>query len=162
MKSGGTESRGALYCGALICAFVLAKPAVLHAAVEVEPADRAAINSRLDALFGSHLPYDKFLQTLKECTAAHDWRALAALVAYPIRIKIAGERRRISSPEQFLQHANTLLSARVIAAIREQQYVTLFANDRGVMIGDGEIWFSGICGDTRCVDRTIKITAINP
>ncbi len=162
MRSGATESRRALHCSALICALVLAKPTVLHAAVGAEPVDRAAIDSRLDALFGSHLPYDRFLQTLKECTAAHDWRALAALVAYPIRIKIAGESRRIASAEQFLEHANGLLSARVIAAIREQRYATLFANDRGVMIGDGEIWFSGICGDTRCVDRSIKITAINP
>jgi hypothetical protein len=162
MNTSGLPSRRALHCSALMCAFLLAKPTLLYAAVEAEPLDREATDSRLDELFGAHRPYEKFLQTLKECAAAKDWQSLAALVAYPITIKIVGRRMRIASSEQFFEHANALLSARVITAILQQQYEKLFANGSGVMIGDGEIWFSGICKDTRCIDRSIKITAINP
>jgi hypothetical protein len=30
------------------------------------------------------------------------------------------------------------------------------------MVGDGEIWFSGICADATCAEVTVRIIAINP
>jgi hypothetical protein len=128
-------------------------------ALAQSPADTDA---RLDVLFGSHPPYEKFLGTLKESIADKNWVAVAALVAYPIKINAAGHRMRIASPEAFLKHKDRILTAKVIDAIDRQHYAALFANANGVMIGDGEVWFSGICQDPTCAMPVIKITAINP
>ena len=54
------------------------------------------------------------------------------------------------------------LTPKVLAAIKRQTYASLFANDRGVMIGDGEVWFSAVCRDAACKDAPIRIIAINP
>jgi hypothetical protein len=122
----------------------------------------ANTDARLDVLFGSHQPYEKFLGKLKDSIAAKNWRAVAALVAYPININAAGRRLRIASPQGFVTHESSILTAKVIAAIESQGYAALFANSNGVMIGSGEIWFSGICEDLKCTEPLIKITAINP
>jgi hypothetical protein len=49
----------------------------------------------------------------------------------------------------------------VVAALARQTYATLFARPEGVMVGDGEIWFSGICADETCAEVTVRIIAIN-
>jgi hypothetical protein len=49
----------------------------------------------------------------------------------------------------------------VKGAVAKQTYATLFANWQGVSIGDGEIWFSGICSNEACKQQTVRITAIN-
>ncbi len=50
----------------------------------------------------------------------------------------------------------------VAAALDRQTFATLFANAEGVMVGDGEIWFSGICADATCSAVRVRIIALNP
>lgn len=52
--------------------------------------------------------------------------------------------------------AATLLSLAPAA----QTYATLFARERGMMIGAGELWFGGTCSDPAC--QQPWIIAINP
>ena len=59
------------------------------------------------------------------------------------------------------QEYDRILAAQVVAAIEAQTYATLFGRDQGVMIGSGEVWFSGICSDTACQLPTVRIIAIN-
>jgi hypothetical protein len=40
-----------------------------------------------------------------------------------------------------------------------QSYGQLFANSQGVMIGDGQVWFGGVCERQSCV---VRIIAFNP
>ena len=54
------------------------------------------------------------------------------------------------------------MTPKVIRAIQVQAFSGIFANADGVMIGNGEVWFSGICGNLSCTDAPIKITAIAP
>jgi hypothetical protein len=120
------------------------------------------VDARLDALFGSHESVKQFLMSLKEDSANKRWPAIAAVVAYPIKIRIAGHRVRISNPSEFMAHTEDLLTPGVLAAIERQTYASLFANDRGVMIGDGELWFSAVCRSADCKNAPMKIIAINP
>jgi hypothetical protein len=55
-----------------------------------------------------------------------------------------------------------LFTPPVVAAVEGQTYATLFATAHGVMVGDGEIWFSGSCADEACSDVSVKIIAVNP
>jgi hypothetical protein len=125
-------------------------------------ADHADVDSRLDTLFGSHQPYEQFLGALKSAVAAKDWPAISLLLQYPISIKLGGHRVRIKTAAEFIGHIDAIFTPKVISAVEAQSYDTVFANANGVMIGDGEVWFSGICKDAQCKVSSIMISAINP
>jgi hypothetical protein len=124
--------------------------------------DPRDVDASLNALFGSHESLKQFLNSVKEDSANKRWPAIAALVAYPIKIRLAGYLLRISNASEFMAHSEELLTPRVLAAIERQTYGSLFANAQGVMIGDGEVWFSAVCRSADCKNAPIKITAINP
>ena len=109
-----------------------------------------------------HQPYQDFFIALKSKAAIQDWPAIASMIAYPITLPVAGRRISIRSPRAFLKRAPEIFTPKVLAAIERQSYATLFANSSGVMIGAGEVWFSGICKEPACAVAPVKITAINP
>lgn len=121
----------------------------------------AAVNSSLDALFGTHEPFQRFLEALKTAVAENDKAAIARIVDYPFTTKLGGKNVRIADAGHFVASYDEIVTPKVKAALAKQTYATLFANAQGVMIGAGEIWFSGICGDKDCKQQTVKITAIN-
>ena len=139
----------------LICAFALAG----------SPADgqsRAEVDRRLDALFGEHRSHEAFLRALKRAVAGADARAVAAMASYPLGTGVAGHRATIRTQEEFLARYEQIITPDVASAIEKQSYAGLFANADGVMIGDGEVWFGGVCGDAACTQQSIRIIAINP
>jgi|HubBroStandDraft_1064217.scaffolds.fasta_scaffold02351_4 hypothetical protein len=124
--------------------------------------DPGSIDARLDILFGEHDSYRRFLTDLQQAVAKDARSEVAAMVAYPLTTHIAGKKIILQTPAEFLQHYDQLLPAKALAVIRAQTYPALFANAQGVMIGAGEVWFSGVCADSTCGSRTVRITAINP
>jgi hypothetical protein len=132
---------------------------VLHAA---DPGAPSETDSRLDALFGSHESVKRFLISLKEDSANKRWAAIAAKVAYPIKIRIGGHLIRIGNKSEFMAHCEDVLTPGVLAAIERQTYTSLFVNYRGAMIGDGEVWFSAVCRSAECKNAPIRIIAFNP
>jgi hypothetical protein len=120
------------------------------------------VDARLDTLFGAHQPYRDFLERLKAATSSDAREEVSRLVSYPLVTHIAGHKVTIRTPAQFLSHYSLLLPEATLAAVRLQTYADLFANAQGVMIGSGQIWFSGICQDRGCSSRVVRITAINP
>jgi hypothetical protein len=137
-------------------------PAVLGGALLGALAVGADTNSTLDSLFGAHAPYEKFLEVLKAEINAQDWSAIADQVAYPLTVKVSGRRLHLDSRNQFLAQVKLILTPKVRLAIEAQHYDALFANANGVMIGNGELWYAGICSNTNCGNPSIKIIAINP
>lgn len=116
----------------------------------------AQVDSTLDALFGSHAPYRQFFETLQKAVADDDKAAVAALVDYPFQARIKGKAVKLKDAAHFVTSYDQIMTAKVKQAVAKQSYATLFANWQGVMIGDGEIWFSGV-GES----DIIRITAIN-
>jgi hypothetical protein len=145
---------------AAACLIAAAPIGLLHATdATTSPSD---LNARLDTLFGSHESVEQFLASLKADCADKRWPAIAAKIAYPLKTRIAGRSVTIRNPSEFIAHSEDLLTPKVVAAIERQAYASLFSNDRGVMIGDGEVWFSGVCEDAACKIAPVKIIAINP
>jgi hypothetical protein len=120
------------------------------------------LNQRLDVLFGEHEPYREFLRDLQGAVAANARQQVAAMVSYPLRTRIRDQIVRLGDAQQFLAHYAEILTPKTVEAISRQSYQGLFANSRGVMIGTGQVWFSGICLDASCRVRTIRIIAFNP
>ncbi|TWS96328.1 hypothetical protein [Reyranella sp. CPCC 100927] len=140
----------ALLCGTAIGA--------LPAGAQSEP----EVNARLDSLFGDHKPYRAFFIDLKAAVVAGNKPAVAAMIAYPLTIRSGGKDVALRAAPDLLARYDQIVTARVVAAVRKQTYETLFARDTGVMIGDGEVWFSGICNDNACQRQTVKVIAIAP
>ena len=57
---------------------------------------------------------------------------------------------------RFVAGYDKIMTDKVKKAIGRQTYAGLFANWQGVMIGDGEVWFSPLDNSDK-----VRITAIN-
>jgi hypothetical protein len=125
-------------------------------------AESARVDARLDLLFGEHEPYRDFLRELQSAVGEHARERVAAMVSYPLRTRIKAQSLRLHTPAEFLAHYDELLTPKTQHAIAAQSYSDLFSNSQGVMIGQGEVWFGGVCKDQACSARSVKIIAINP
>ena len=136
---------------------------VAQATPPVAPATGSAgMDARLDLLFGEHDPYRAFLRALQGAVAANDRKQVAAMVSYPLKTRIQSHAVRIRTMQQFLSRYDALLPQATRAALAAQTYEELFVSSQGVMIGSGQIWFSGVCNDELCSRRTIKVISFNP
>lgn len=133
----------------------------MAAAAPVAAQSDEETRARLDALFDAHQPYEAFLTRLKDAVAAGDRRSVAAMIAYPLQTRIAGLPVTLAAPEDVVRRYDQLFTPPVVAALERQTFATLFANAQGVMVGDGEVWFSGICDDATCAEVRVGIIAIN-
>jgi hypothetical protein len=142
----------------------LASAAILGSASFTLPAVAQSdkeMNSRLDELFGQHELYHTFFADLKRAVSAGDRQAVAAMVDYPIIVSIGGKDVKIKSGKDFVLHYDHIFSDKIVTAVEKQTYAALFANDQGIMIGDGEIWIDGICLDHDCTKQAVKIITFN-
>jgi hypothetical protein len=92
---------------------------------------------------------------------AGDRAAVSALVEFPLEASVAGVHQRVRSRRVFEKHYDSIICKRVADVILAQQFESLFANWRGLMIGRGEVWFGGICEDRKCTAHQVRIIAIN-
>lgn len=114
------------------------------------------MNKTLDDLYGAHGPYHTFFEKLKKAVAENDKEAVASMVKYPFKARINGKAVTIRDAVHFVADYDKVFTAKVKEAVSKQTYPNLFANWQGVMIGDGEVWFSGIDNN-----NTVKIIAVN-
>ena len=136
--------------------FVLAVGSGFAIAGQALAQSAADTDAALDAAFGAHEPYHRFFDTLQKAVAADDRKAVAAMIDYPFQARINDKATKLRDAAHFIADYEKIVTPKVKKAVANQTYATLFANWQGVMIGDGEVWFSGI-GD----NAKIKVTAIN-
>lgn len=82
-----------------------------------------------------------FLSDLQKAVATDDAAMVATLASFPVDVFIRKQRRRVRSSAAFQKLYPQIFTPclkRVIAAARRED---LFANWRGVMLGQGAIWF---------------------
>lgn len=99
---------------------------------------------------------ENFFAELRRAVAEDERAKVAAMIAYPIFVSIAGRRIRLRRQADLLRRYNLVFNRRVREALARQQVSELFVNWQGVMIGDGEIWFNQMPNS-----RDFKITAVN-
>jgi len=147
-------------CKALIVA--ISAVSIMSGGVGVALAQSAAeVNSNLDTLFGDHAPYAAFFDKLKKAVSAGDKATVASMVDYPFQARIKGKAVKIRDQKHFVADYDQIVTSKVKNALASQTYATLFANWQGVMIGDGEVWFNGVCADDSCKQQTVRVIAVN-
>ncbi|PZQ45285.1 MAG: hypothetical protein DI551_07850 [Micavibrio aeruginosavorus] len=99
---------------------------------------------------------DEFLVEFQAALAKDDRDAVARMISYPLGIFVQGKLvRDYRSLAQVKEGYDDLFTDKVKAAVQRAKPESLFANDQGVMISDGEVWLGLHAG-------VIKIHAVNP
>jgi hypothetical protein len=102
-----------------------------------------------------------FFLGIKTEARALDRSALVKRVAFPIRVDLKARRNvKLRTPAQLLEHFDEVFTPKVLGAIHGQAYEALFVNYQGIMIGSGEVWFTGLKGPSGNFDQ-LRIIAIN-
>lgn len=120
----------------------------------------AETDAVIDNVLGDHTLYREAFDAIQQAVADDDRAAYAAWVGYPIKVVADGEEMTIDEPAQFIEKYDNILTDEIRGAITSQHWQDLFANDQGVMFGNGQVWLNGICKDDTCEQFEVKIVAI--
>lgn len=111
-----------------------------------------------------------FLTSLQTAVRSDDRRRIAKLVHYPLRVNRAAAGsagsaapvpRNVANAAAFVQGYGTIFTPKVREAVLRQDPAKLFRNAQGAMIGNGEVWFAGVCRTPGCAHPVLGITAVN-
>ena len=128
----------------------------------VTDAGAAAVNRRIDQLLGDHTKYEAVILAFQRAVVAKDAAAVAALVAYPLKVKLGGNAVTVRDTRDFVAHYAAIVTPAMAGTIGRQRYGSLFVNYQGVMFGNGEAWINGICRDASCKRFDVKVVALQP
>jgi hypothetical protein len=130
---------------------------------EMQTALKSASTTDRLALFGlEENEVRAFLDSIQEAVSRNDVTALSVLIQYPIKVTKNGEIVMIENQTKFISAYNEIITSKVKKAILNQKYEELFFDWKGVMIGNGEIWFKSSCPvSSSCESHNFFITAIN-
>ena len=94
--------------------------------------------------------YATFLTNLQRAVRANDRGAVAKLVHYPLRVNSDGRSRFYPDSAAFRADYERIFTPQVRRAILDQRFERLFGSSRGLMIGQGQVWFDRLCSNNRC------------
>jgi hypothetical protein len=126
----------------------------------LEAAEGPSMNRTIDNVLGDHAQYQAFIATLRSALSAHDAKAVAGLVSYPITVVIQGKRTKIASPASFVPNYDAIVTPQIAQAVIKQKYDDMLVNSQGIMFGDGQVWINGICKSTACSTFDVKVITI--
>lgn len=124
--------------------------------------DHSAVNASIDRVLGDHARYQAVIEAYQQAVIDGDKAAVAALVAYPLKVDFRGSKVMIRDPAAFVRDYDKIITPGIAPAIKRQKYSELMVNSRGVMFGNGETWINGVCkkGSADCSEFEVKVVAI--
>ncbi len=128
------------------------------------PADRAAgptVDTTATGPDGlTQLELTVALHQLQQAVAASDPRRIEPLLSFPLQVT-QGQHSSRWSRAKFRSNQRLLFNDKVRRAIAQQSADSLFRNSRGAMVGDGEVWLSGVCTNPSCSQRKVQVVTVN-
>jgi len=101
-------------------------------------------------------------RALQHAVAANDREAVAATFVYPFRVNRSPKSFfTVRSRAQLIKSFADVLPDTIRRAILRQNPDSLFHNWQGTMVGNGEVWISGVCEDRAAVRCRYGVTAVN-
>jgi hypothetical protein len=101
--------------------------------------------------------FEETFHLLQDLVSKEDKKAVAEYVAYPIKVMINGTKTELLDEATFIKNYDSIMTKEVIDALLNQKAEDMFVNYKGVMVGQGEIWFNKIEG----TKHTYSIYGIN-
>ena len=130
------------------------------AIADTAPQTAAELNARLEQLFGASEPFAEAFSAIQAAIVGDDRETVAQWVAYPFHVSYDDQEIVAETPEDFIAEYDEIVTDDIVEAVAGQQYDALFANDEGVMVGDGQMWLTMICRDEACARSDVRISAI--
>lgn len=136
-----------------------AKDAAAAPADAPTPAEPAAddARARIETLLGDAAQYEKVFNAFKTAVVAGDRPAVVEEVRFPLNISGG---KKITGPGEFQRNYEKIITPAVVKAVSAQEFGTVFVNQQGVMIGDGQVWLNGECLDKACTRTEVKVITI--
>ncbi|MEN5287335.1 hypothetical protein ABE494_15480 [Stenotrophomonas lactitubi] len=136
-----------------------AKDAAATPADVPSPAEPAAddARARIETLLGDAAQYEKVFNAFKTAVVAGDRPAVVEEVRFPLNISGG---KKITGPGEFQRNYEKIITPAVVKAVSAQEFGTVFVNQQGVMIGDGQVWLNGQCLDKACTRTEVKVITI--
>lgn len=104
-------------------------------------------------------------EAIQDAVRSDNHAKIAELVEYPLRINSSRTHRLISNRSHLLSEFGSVFPEQVRQQILAQRFGDLFVSWRGVMVGNGAVWFSGICDRASpsgtCKNSRVRIVAVN-
>lgn len=120
----------------------------------------ADVDASIDTVLGDHAVYKEAIEAIQFAIAEGDATGVAAWVAYPITVPVAGEDVVIENEAQFIERYDGFMTDDIVEAVATQDYEDLFVNSDGVMFGNGQLWINGVCKDNACSAFDVRIITI--
>lgn len=98
---------------------------------------------------------ETFAKNIKLYITSDKKKELAEMIQYPISVTIGNEKKTINSSEELIQSYDDIITADFKDKISKSYTRYLFSNDKGIMMGNGEIWIHSLD------DKGLRIFAIN-
>lgn len=113
-----------------------------HASKEKEAIPQSKINPYSVAGFDNPAEFEADFLTIQELVAKENKEAVAEYIQYPLNVYNTKEKINIQNKEELINHYNEIFTARVKNAFARQKLDNIFVNYKGVMVGQGEVWFT--------------------
>jgi hypothetical protein len=123
-------------------------------------ADEASVDQQIEALLGDSLDYKELFYAFKVALEEGKSDIVVSLVNYPLTVTIDGDAATYASEQDLLDAYDSVFTEAIVEAVSNQEYGDLFVNSEGVMIGNGEVWISGICEDSACSSAPPRVAVI--
>jgi len=102
-----------------------------------------------------------FVVTLQSAVKSDSPEKVAPLIQFPLRVNEAPSKSHSVTASHFSAEYEKIFTPAVKAAVLEQKQNDIFRNANGAMLGNGEVWISGVCRDKDCQIAPPKVTTIN-
>ena len=139
------------FAAALCAVVMLSSPA---------SSDEASVDQQIENLLGPASDYKELFYAFKVALEEGKSDIVVSLVNYPITVRIDGSEETYSSEDELLAAYDDVFTDAIREAVANQDYGDLFVNSEGVMIGDGQVWITGICDDSACTTALPRIMTI--
>jgi hypothetical protein len=85
--------------------------------------------------------FNEIFRNVQDLAAKDDKQGLAKYVLYPMLLNKDGKNEKIADQKAFIANYDRIFTMHVKATLQHQKTEKLFVNYKGVMVGEGEVWF---------------------
>jgi hypothetical protein len=104
-----------------------------------------------------------FFEQIKKAVLADDVGAFSKMISYPLVIHLSDKTVKLKNAEDVKKNSAIIFTAHLKSDVKNQSSDSLFKNWRGLMIGNGVIWFSQVRDHNNKSDHWhYRIIGINP
>lgn len=109
---------------------------------EKEAIPQSKINPYSVAGFDNPAEFEADFLRIQELVAKENKEAVAEYIQYPLNVYNTKGKTNIQNKEELINHYNEIFTERVKNAFARQKLDNIFVNYKGVMVGQGEVWFT--------------------